>query len=64
MPPASINRERKKFRSMGETATRKYLTGALPNLRAFQRRVAAAEHVLAQFERAKARTQEPPHGKA
>lgn len=64
MPPASINRERKKFRSMGEAAIREYLTGAVPNLRAFQRSVAAAEHVLKKFERAKARTQEPPHGKA
>lgn len=60
--PASTNRERKKFRSMGEAATREYLTGARPNLRAFQRRVAAAEHVLKQFERAKQRKPETGHG--
>lgn len=64
MPPDSINRARKKYRAMGEKAVREYLAGALPNLRAFQRNVAAAEHVLKQFERAKARKQEPPHGKA
>ena len=64
MPPATVNRERKRFRAMGETAVRAYLAGAVPNLRAFQRSVAAAEHVLKKFERAKARKQEPPHGKA
>lgn len=62
MSPASINHERKKFRSMGEAAIREYLTGARPNLRAFQRRVAAAEHVLKQLERAKRRKPEPSHG--
>lgn len=58
MTAASINRQRKKFRAMGEAATREYLIGARPNLRAFQRRVAAAEHVLKQFERTQARAVE------
>lgn len=62
MPPATVNRERKRFRSMGEAATRAYLAGALPNLRSFQRTVAAAEHVLKKFERAKQRKPEPSNG--
>lgn len=62
MAAVNVNQLRKEFRAKGEAETRQYLHGALPNLRAFQRRVAAAEHVLKQFERAKKRRPEPAHG--
>jgi hypothetical protein len=54
----SSNKHKQHFLELGEKATRTWLIGARCALKDSQRKVAAAEHVLKKFERAKKRKPE------